>query len=192
MALSFGWRANEVRESIWKDDPALVGVSKGALESWEHDGDASWLRPFATAGAPTIIRFRSLTADEKHVALSPLVGAGNAVEGFGRTLLRAFRLAVEFEDAPDQIRDAGGDDHRIRGKEFGFSMLAQEIVEDLETRYPGIVNFYGGLIYRASVLTDSEKKASSPQSTATPSSAAGSMADTTAPSVTAEAATGAP
>ncbi len=192
MSLSFGWRANDRRESIWIGDDALVNVSAAARAAWTEDADASHLTPFATAGKPTIIRFRTLTADEKPVAVSTMSDADSNTEGFARTMLRCFRIGVDFEDMPEEIPDATGARHKTIVKERGIRMLASEFVEWIETKYPGITFFYGYRIFQASYPSTEEKKASSPPSTQTPSSGAESTAVTTAPSPLAEAVTGAP
>ncbi len=198
MALSFGWRANDTRESIWRDDTALQNVSAAALEDWQTDGDASHRRKFATAGQPTIVTFRALTPDESRVAMAMFFGSNNALESYTRATLICFRIGVDFKGAPDKIRYNYRDEHGtpVEGeadriiKEKSLRMLASEFVADLETRYPGIVGFYGGLIYRATYPDEVEKKASSPQSMQTPSSAAEPQptAATTAPSPNGEAA----
>jgi hypothetical protein len=197
MALSFGWRANDLRESIWKDDPALVGVPAGALDAWTEDGDASHLLPFATAGQPTIINFRALTPDEKPIVTAPMTdsdGNGERLAGFSRSLILAFRIGVSFEGADESMGPdpETGAKRRIVAKERGIRMLAPEIVADLDAVYPGLVQFYGNLIFQASFLTETEKKASSPPSTPTPSSEVASTAGTTEPSPPAEAVTVAP
>jgi hypothetical protein len=200
MALSFGWRANDIRESIWKDDPAiprLVGgnapdVPAGVLASWQEDGDASHLLPFATHGSPTIITFRSLTPDEKPVILALMQSAVNKDEGFMRAMLACFRIGVDFKGAPAAIPDSDGVDHALSGKERGIRMLPLNFVGYLQDNYPGMIEFYGGLVFQSSFLGDAEKKASSQPSTPTPSSVVASTTGTTAPSVEPGAASGAP
>jgi hypothetical protein len=192
MALSFGWRANDVRDSIWKGDPALVNVPAGALDAWQEDGDASHLEPYATAGDPTIIRFRALTPDEKPIVMGVMAGADSNIEGANRAWIRCFRMGVSFDGMEESAKDEYGAKRRMTVKERGIPMLANEVVMDLESKYPGIVVFYGALIFNASFLSDAEKKASSPPSTETPSQAAVSTVAITAPPPAAEAATGAP
>ena len=191
MALSLGWKANDIRESIWRGDPALVGVPQGALDAWEVDGDATHLEPYATNGKPTIVRFRSLSPDEKHVVTAPMADAENQVEGYQRSLLRCFRIGVSFDGVEEQSRGPDGERRRVTVRERGIQMMANEVVADLEIAYPGIVMFYGKLIFDSSFLTEAEKKASSQPSTPMPSSAEESTKDTTAPSASAGAATGA-
>jgi len=200
MALSFGWRANDIRESIWKDDqaiPRLAGgsapdVPAGVLASWHEDGDASHLMPFATLGAPTIITFRSLTPDEKPVILALMQGAVNKDEGVMRALLACFRIGVDFKGAPAAVPDTDGVEHALSGKERGIRMLPLGFVGHMQDSYPGMIEFYGALVFQSSFLAEIEKKASSPPSMPTPSSGADSTADTTAPSADPGAASGAP
>ena len=180
MALSFGWKANDLRESIWIHDPALQNVPLGAKEAWQEDGDASHLEPYATGGKPTIIRFRALTPDERPIVMGPLSTADSNFEGGNRALIRCFRIAVSFEGMEESTQIATGARERLTVKDHGVRMLALEVVDDLITKYPGMVEFYGNLVFQASFLSDSEKKASSPPSMPTPSSAEASTADTMA------------
>ena len=199
MGLSFGWRANDVRESIWMDDTAIprtaddkADIPAGALASWREDGDASHLLPYATVGQPTTILVRSLTPDEKPLVMAPMNGATTNFEGYMRALLMCFRIGVSFKDAPETIETEDGLDHATSAKERGIRMLPLEFVASLQEKYPGMIEFYGDLVFRSSFLTELEKKASSPPSTPTPSSVEASTKDTTAPSASAGAASGAP
>lgn len=182
MAISFGWKANDVRESIWRDDDALTNVPGAALEAWKEDGDASHLRPYALHGQPTLISFRTLNPDESRIAQAYFYQGDNALESYTRATLICFRIGVDFIGAPDMVGTTDGVLHHRIVKERGVRMLAQEFVSAMETSQPGIVSFYGGLIYRATWPTETEKKASSPPSTQTPSSAAESTTATMAPS----------
>lgn len=191
MALSFGWRANDTRESIWREDTALQNVSAAALEDWKVDGDASHLRKFATNGKPTIITYRALNPDESRVAMALFFNSSNALESYSRATLICFRIGVDFKDAPATIKVNEGYEtveHDRVVKDKGLRMLSLEFVADLEAKYPGIVSFYGGLIYRATYPDETEKKASSPPSMPTPSSAAESTTAITEPSPSGEAA----
>lgn len=197
MGLSFGWKANDIRESIWKDDTTLRGpdgksrVSAAALDAWRTDGDASHLRPFCE-GEPQIITFRNLTIDEFELVRSFFRGdAVEAETAISRAFLLCFRLGVDFGGKEDQI-DVDGARRKLIVRENGVRMLAEPFVAHLERAYPGIVGFYGGLIFNASMPSPAEKKASSPPSTQTPSSAAASTQDTTGASPSAGAASGAP
>ncbi len=184
MALSFGWRQGETRESIWKDDPALEGVTEAALQEWYSDFDASHLRPFCKNGQPTIIELRTLNADEAQATLGFFHDAGSKEEAWARACLLAFRIGASFPGL-EGIADPSGSGvrHGITIKERGIRMLAEPFVAQLAQTYRGIVTTYGGHILNASILTEAEKKASSPRSTQTPSSeAATSTADTTEPS----------
>lgn len=197
MALSFGWRANDQRESIWIGDPALKDVSDAAAEAWRESGDAVHLEPYATKGKPTTIFVRALTADERTFVLAPMTGnesEGEKLAGLGRAMLLAFRIGVSFKGMSDSVgRDPDTDlKRKVIVNERGIRMLATNIVDDLQKAYPGLVEFYGGLVFNASFLTDAEKKASSPPSMPTPSSAAASTTESTAQSLPPEVATGAP
>lgn len=179
MALSFGWRANDVRESHWIDDPAFQNVSEAARQSWLEDGDSSHLAPFAKAGKPELITFRNLTPDETRVVSAYFADQAGTLEGYARATLACFRIAVDFPGAEETIRGVDGGNHPRIVKERGIRMLANEFVSHMETAYKGMVAFYGGLILRASFATDAEKKASSPPSTPTPSKAEESTPATT-------------
>lgn len=185
MSLKFGWKVNEVRESIWKGDDAIPKLEDGrpdvpaaALASWKLDGDASWLLPYCTKGKPTIIRYRNLSPDEVAVASAPYISPTDPLEGWVRSVLLCFRIGVDFQGI-ETSRTADGAIFSVVVKERGINMLAEPFVTQLATDYPGIVTFYGSLILNGSFVTEKEKKASSPPSTATPSSAAASTAVTT-------------
>lgn len=190
MGLSFGWRASEVRESIWIGDPSLVNVSAAARAAWREDGDASHLRPFATAGQPSIITIRTLTPDEVRLAAGYLGDEGAVGDRgpYARAMLSAFRMAIDFPDAPEAFNTPDGARHERVVKERGTRMLANEFVTQLELSYRGIVAFYGDKILKASFATDAEKKASSPPSMPTRSGEAGTTPGSTAPPSTSEAA----
>ena len=197
MGLKFGWRARVSRESIWRGDEALHkpscrllatrgadcdcgNVPAAALASWHGDPDASHLRAYATHGQPQIIRWRTLTAEEIVMCEAFYQDATNSFEAGMRAWLLAFRLAVNFPGKEDQ-RDEEDQSvkHSIVENEKGRDMLAEEFVKALMEEYPGIVAFYGSRIINASRPTAAEKKASSPPSTSTPSSAAESTPATT-------------
>ena len=173
MALSFGWRANDIRESIWRDDSALQSVPLAALEAWREDGDASHLRPYATNGTPSVLTYRALSPDEARFVQGLFSPDANELELLLRSWLLCFRIGVDVPDAPAVIPTPDGASHLRVVRDRGIRMLANEFVSDLETRYPGIVAFYGNLIHRATFPTPAEKKASSPPSTPTPSSGPG-------------------
>lgn len=191
--LSIGWRANDVRESIWKDDPALKQpLPEAALAAWEEDGDASHLEPYATLGEATVVYFRALTPDEKPIVLGAQAAADNNVEGMLSAWVKCFRIAVSFSGMQESATDAEGVKHRMTVKPKGTPMLAPEVAEHMERTYPGMTAFYGELIYKASFLSDAEKKALSPPSIETPSAAAEYTTVTTAPLPVAEDAKAAP
>lgn len=170
MGLEFGYRQNDVRETIWKDDTALNGVTPGALEDWARDGDACHLRQFAVNGQPTVFEFRSLNMDESRWVMGMADGEASGVL---RMWLACFRIGVRFPGAPEVLADrsTGQTGLPVTVREKGIRMMALPVVEDLDRRYPGMVSFYGRLIYAATFPSDQEKKASSPPSTASPSSA---------------------
>lgn len=195
MGLSFGWKSNEVRESIWKDDSALQNVPAAALEEWKRDGDASHLRPYATNGEPDVIRYRTLTLSQREVVAAQHNGE---MDGAGRALILAFRIGVDFPSAPESFKVAQSNDDGTQEevtvsrtvREKGIRMLAEPFVQYLETKHPGIVLFYGGLIFNGTFPSEPEKKASSPQSTQkqSPEAASTKPANTEPSQETAEAA----
>lgn len=197
MALSLGWRANEVRESIWVGDPSLVNIPDGALEAWRIDGDASHLEPYATNGEPTTILWRALTVSEQAYVRNPMYGnnsEGERMAGLERAVILSFRIACSFKGAGESMGQdpETGAKRKIVVNERGFWMLSEAVVADLDKVFPGLIAFYGHLVFAASFLSEVEKKASSPPSIQTPSSAEGSTVATTEPSPPAGAATGAP
>lgn len=197
MALQIGWRANELRESIWIGDPALGEVPDAALEAWRLDGDASHLEPYATNGEPTTILFRALTLSEQAYVRTPMYGnesQGEKMAGLERAIILCFRIGCSFKGAGDSAgTDPGtGAKRKLIVNEKGIWMLSEAVINDVGKAFPGLIEFYGNLVFAASFLSEIEKKASSPPSTQTPSSAEASTAATTEPSPPAGAATGAP
>lgn len=181
MGLSFGWKANDVRESFWIDDPDLVNVSAQARQAWLEDGDASHLRPFIKPGGkPAVITFRPLTLEEsRSVQALGIELQDSPYEALTRSYLLAFRIAVDMPEAPIKIaagqdKETGETIYRERVvRDKGYRLLAKEFVDHLERAHKGIVSFYGRMIWEATFATESEKKASSPPSTTTPSSETG-------------------
>lgn len=186
MALTFGWKAAEVRESHWIDDPDFVNVPDAARQAWMEDGDASHLTPYVKPGGkPDLITFRCLTFDEAtslRSLIGKVVGAGGSdvpqsdkLEAYSRARRLAFRMAVDFPGAPVEVlgpvdpRTGERVKYRRTVVEKGYRMLAEGFVDGLERAYPGIVGFYGGIVLNASLAQDDEKKASSQPSTPTPS-----------------------
>lgn len=170
MALRFGWRKNDVRESFWKDDPhffdAVDGkqvsrVTEQAEEAWLVDGDAEHLRPFVKPGIdpPTRVEFRTLTLDEVGVVrgLREMLD-DNPTEFWHRATYLCFRLAVSFPDMGPTFT-AGSITHARVVRDRGLSMLAEPWVRALDEAHPGIVKFYGRLVLASSFLTEPEKKA---------------------------------
>lgn len=189
MALTFGWKAAEVRESFWIDDPDLVNVSAAARQAWEEDGDASHLRDFIRPGGkPTRITFRVLnTAETRALAGLSVVHRDAPIDQTLQGWLRAFRLACDFPDWPTKVEgppDPATGEHQTYDRivtERGFRMLSERFVASVEAAQPGLVNFYGRLIVSASFATDDEKKASSQPSTPTPSTTPTESPATAAP-----------
>lgn len=170
MPLKFGWVAQERRRSYWINDDALEGVSAQAREAWREDGDARHLEPFVRPGCkPTAIEFRTLSVDEAQYVRGMAADAGGGMRALLTATAAAFRLACDFPDAPLTCDDGSGVQRNRIETVDGRKMLADGFVAALQQSSPGLVMFYGGLIFSASVLTDSEKKASSPRSTATQS-----------------------
>lgn len=189
MALRFGWRASDKRETIWREDPALRNVPEGVIEDWRKDGDASHLRPFATGGQPTVFTFRALSFME-----AQYVDGLNTDASIAGVMLQwaiCFRLAVRFPDAPEtyKVESTGQQGLRSIERVAGMQMLSEGVCNFLRFEYPGMTEFYGMLIRQASVPSEPEKKASSPPPILTPSSAeAPTRVDTAAPDALAAAA----
>lgn len=179
MPLDFGWKAIEVRESFWKGDSAFRNISAQALAAWEEDADGSHLAPYALDGVPAKIVFRNLNADENRLVSSIYVDAGNDAEAILRTTLLCFRIGVDIPDHPEKITTPDGAKHSRIIKEHGVRMLSLEYVSFLQSAYPGLIEFYGGHILKASFPRDAEKKASSPPSMQTPSLGAGTTSVST-------------
>ncbi len=164
MALSFGLKKKDTRDGIWKGDPALQNVPVEVVSLWEKDGQACHLEQFATNGKAEVFKFRALRIDETR----GLIKQGMTV---AQAWLECFRLGVRFPGAGETVNMGDGVSERIVSPDVtGFPKLALGFVEYLEENYPGIVDFYGGLIFAASFPSEPEKKASSPSSTAKPSS----------------------
>lgn len=179
MGLDFGWRFNDVREGIWKGDKALQNVSAGALGSWEEDGDAAHLRPYATLGEPTVFTFKALDLDRSYFVAGIGEGTFNGADVI-RQWIMCFRIGVDFPGGPEESPpDAKGVRHPRIVREKGVRMLSEEFVAGLELKNRGIVEFYGKLIWTATFASEQEKKALSPPSTGTPSSGAGTMKGST-------------
>lgn len=178
MAIDFGWRTGDVRESYWIDDPAFIGadgkslVPQAARDAWQEDGDASHLEPYKRNGIPTRFTFRTLTTDETEY-VRKFFFADGFEGGWGRACNAAFRIAVDLPDLPDEYVDSAGRKLRKTVKESFLRMLSDDVMRGLHAVSTGIVAFYGSLVLRAAFLTDAEKKASSQPSTPTPSAAGG-------------------
>jgi hypothetical protein len=166
MGLDFGWRANDTRDTIWREDTSLVNVPSGALSDWNRDGDASHLLPYAKNGKPEVFTFRALSLDESRYVLGILMDG--AATSWPRALLYCFRIAVDFPQAPEKFTDSSGKDNGRSTRVHGIRMLADPFCFALEVKYPGIIAFYGQLIYAATFPSEAEKKASLPPSTQKP------------------------
>jgi hypothetical protein len=175
MALSFGWKANDVRESIWKGDPALGPVPEDVIQAWREDGDASHFRPYVRNGKPTTITFRALNSDEMRMVMGLADQTAPPIEAMTRTWLLCFRLAVDFEGAPDQLATPSGEKYPRIERVRGLRMLSEGFTAFMEQSNPGITAFYGSMVYAATYPAETEKKASSQPSTPTPSLAAVSI-----------------
>jgi len=186
MALRFGWRAADKRDTIWIGDESLQDVPTSAKEDWQKDGDAVHLRNYATAGQPTIFTFRALNCVEAEY-VKGLHDSANPLASFYMIATFCFRLAVRFKDAPEtyMVPSTGAGPFKVIERVSGFPMLADGFCNSLRCEYPGMIEFYGAKIWEASQPTEPEKKASSPPLTPPPSSVEGSSTATTA-------ATGAP
>lgn len=179
MALDFGWQPNDVRETIWKGDNSLANVPVGALEDWAKDADASHLRPYCTGGKPEVFTYRALEINEARYVTG--LNAESDWPGYLVQLLECFRIGVDFPDAPtDGTIQSTGQQVRRNERVRGMRMLDKRFCHYLERRNPGIIGFYGTLIFKASFPSEEEKKASSPPSITTPSSAAESTTAGTA------------
>lgn len=176
MGLDFGWVADEVRESIWKEDNAIPRDDKGKpkipaskLKDWEEDADASHLRPFCLDGKPQIITVRSMSSHEARLALGYGAKGAGDLAAIACTYLFCFRVAVDFEGAPDTITDDKGAVHSRIVKEDGVRMLGDGFVKAIERKHPGLVAFYGRMVLESAYPTLAEKKASSLRSIPQPS-----------------------
>jgi hypothetical protein len=179
--LRLGWRASEKRDTIWIGDPALENVPESAREDWQKDGDAVHLRPYATAGQPEGISFRSLTFTEAQY-IKGMYDSATPGPSFELVVSFCFRLAVRFKDAAESytVESTGAGGLRTIERVAGFAVLAEGFCNNLRFEYPGMVEFYGALIWTASMPTEPEKKASSPPLTTTPLSAVASSTGATA------------
>lgn len=156
--LRFGFIAGERRESIWPHDEAVGEIPAAAQLAFSADGEAEHLRPYVKPGqTPARIVFRTLTQDEASTVevLSLQVAKLRAWE-------MAFRMGVDFPDAPETIGLATGGTGSKTERWRGFVVLSDGFVRALKAQYPGIVMFYGKLVFDSSFPSEPEKKASSP------------------------------
>jgi hypothetical protein len=177
-----GWKANEIHESIWIEDEALADVPPGARAAWKEDGEARHLEPYVRNGKPARIEWRTLNGDELRFVRGFAFDSPSFIVAIERMWRLAFRLAVTIEGMPATIRGKDDVDHPTSKRESTFVMMSSEYCDHIDRNNPGIVDFYGQMIADASQLTEKQKKASSPPSTPTPSSAEEGTAATTEPS----------
>lgn len=158
MALKLGWVPNEWRESFWRSDPSVdwATMDEDAQAAYTKDGDRAHLKlTNGESPAATLIRFRALTAEERATILGLAIRPGETEENGGaawaRTLLYAFRVGCELPDVETAKKT----------REYGVPMLPRRLCDVLGANYgDGLWQFYGGLVWSASNLTDDEKKAS--------------------------------
>jgi len=186
MALRFGYRAGEKRDTIWIGDAALENVPQSAREDWQKDGDAVHLRNYATAGQPTTFTFRALTFTEAQYVRG-MYDSASPGPSWELVVSMCFRMAVRFRDAPESftLEPTGVTGLRSTERVAGMTVLSEGFANHMRCEYPGMVEFYGALIFAASQPSEPEKKASSPPPTLPPSSEVASSTAVTA-------ATGAP
>ncbi len=168
--LTIRYRKERERDCAWINDPALLDVSESAKADWAKDGSLVHLQPFAKNGTLTVISVRDLEADEARYVRRFAMG--------GQVLLanlayECFALGARFKGQPDeQAMPDGTTVETIERDANGFLRLSRAVMNGIDRDYPGLVNFIGNLILNASFASAIEKKASSPPSTETPSSAA--------------------
>jgi hypothetical protein len=166
--LTLGWYEGDVREGMWYADDALPEVlPKDVFAAWLVDGEASHLRPFAKAGkTPMVFKFRALSLTEK----AYVDGLGETA-GYASACTAAFRIGIELPISAEPDRMESGAMRERYVRVAGIRMLAEDFVHGIDRNYPGFVRFFGRLIYNGSFLSEAEKKALLPSSTAKPSSA---------------------
>ena len=179
MALDFGYRVNDERDGIWIGDPALMAVPESAVTDWEKDGIAAHLLPYAKNGQPSILKFRALNfREDRYVRRHFGMGVGGAL-----IAAECFALAVRFPDMQEVATARNGTKVSTMERRGDFTVLSDAFLQHLDEKLPGLINFFGNLIFEATYPSLAEKKASSPPSTETPSLAAVSTkADTAVPS----------
>jgi hypothetical protein len=176
MALSLPFRKERTTDCAWRGDPALLGVPDAVIASWRQDGGAAHLRPYAKNGDLTIITIRDLNADEERYM------SRFAMNGF---LLRniayeCFALAARFKgQAESQRMPDGTEVEAIERDANGFLRLSTTFMNGIDRANPGLVDFFGMLIFNASFPSEAVKKASSPPSTVTPLSEAAATSPST-------------
>lgn len=167
-----GWDVkNEWRESFWAFDPDVSWdeMTEEQRAEYYRSGDRGAL--VVKAGCqPTLIRFRALTTEERAVVRSRAQHAPPrepeetdeayrkrvSDDGLNRLqlLYYAFRIGV---DVPEWTAT------RPRVREFGTQMLPRDVIDALARTSSGelMIDFYGGLVWAASWLTEADKSAPS-------------------------------
>jgi len=176
MALTLRYTKGRTRDCAWIGDPALLDVPETAKADWRKDGAAAHLRPFAKNGDLTVITIRDLTPSEvRYVKRHVYTGA--SVESM---YYDCFVLAARFKGAPEaQAMPDGTTEGMLERNGDGFVTLSDAFITGLDHEHPGLVTFFGELIFGNTWPKAVEKKASSPPSTETPSSAAGDTSPST-------------
>lgn len=173
MSLSFGWTKGEARESHWPGDSAFGEIPEDVLERWREDSDASHLTPYIKPGEnPTKITMRVLTHREvmRARALMARIYDGDHLSSMFDVMFYCFRVGVEFEGLPDKLPMPDGSTKARHVLEGGIRMLSDEFCGAMDRAFPGIIEHFGMAIYKANLLSNAEKKVSSPPATVTPSS----------------------
>jgi len=169
--LTLRYRKERERDCAWINDPALVDVPESVKADWAKDGSIVHLQPYAKNGTLTVISVRDLEADEaryvrRYIARDQVLIDNVFFEGFA--------LGARFKGQPDeQVMPDGTRVETVERDANGFLRLSRAFMNGVDRDNPGLVNFIGSLIINGSFATSLEKKASSPQSTEKPSSAAG-------------------
>lgn len=164
MALNIGFRPKRVQDCAWIGDPALAEVPEAAKADWRKDGAAAHLLPYAKNGELTIIKIRDLHASESRY-MQRYIGAQVLVRNL---FYECFALGARFKGQAEQQQMPDGSKAVSMVRDAnGFLRLSDEVMDGLEVTYPGLIDFFGELIFTASFPTEAEKKASSLPSTGT-------------------------
>ena len=187
MALSLGWTPEASISSFWRADSSVdwAATPEADQKSYEQDGDGSHLKLRPGADPPTEFRVRALQVDERAavqrlslIAGLEQVGPVDSVSAEMLSLASArgswWAMRIGVTVAKDDVLAMYDTAKRLHGERFeaprvavervyGFDCLPKWFMRGLANLYGWeIVEFYGGLVWRASVLSDGEKKTSSP------------------------------